>query len=313
MINDFLNKRVFITGAFGFVGSHLIESLRARGAVIYALSGPDEQYTVADGGRVKNVFKEDIENQKAIFKIIDQVKPEIIYHLAAVTSVPYSKENPAKVVGINFNGTFNLLEAVRRNGKGKFVYVSSAEIYNKSDAPVGENCEIFPDSPYAASKAAADHLVFSYYQTYALPVFIFRPSNIYGPGNRKNVIFKFIDAALKDGVITVDGGEQIKDFIYIDDFVNALLQASSDDSAVGETFNVGSGKAIAIKELAIKIIGLANSQSRILVGEKRDIRSKNFQCNYDKINKMLGWKPWTGLEAGLLKTIDWAKQQNVKK
>lgn len=310
MTNNFFNKRVFITGAFGFLGKCLIENLSERGAIIYALAGPDDKYESTAVGRIKNVFKEDIKNREALVKIIGEIKPEIIYHLAAIGSVPYSKENPLVVLDVNFGGTMNLLEAVRRAGCGKFIYVSSAEIYAGSDRPIDEKHPVLPDSPYAASKVAADYLVSSYYKSYGMPAVILRPFNIYGPGNHKNVIFKFIQAALKNDVLRVEGGGQIKDFLFVDDAVRAFLSAG-EGTVSGEVFNIGSGKAITIKDLANKIILLAVSGARIIEDNPRGTKSKNFICDYAKIEKNLGWKPQVSLEEGLKRTIDWVKS-NLK-
>lgn len=306
MTNYFFNKRIFITGAFGFLGGRLIESLLERGAIIYALADPDEQYGSAEAGRVKKVFKENIKNREALAKIIEEVRPEIIYHLAAIGSVPYSKENPLAVLDVNFGGTMNLLEAARRAGCEKFIYISSAEIYAGSDYPIDEKHPVLPDSPYAASKAAADYLVSSYHESYGMPTVILRPFNIYGLGNYKNVIFKFIRAALKNDVLKVEGGAQIKDFLFVEDAVRALLSVGEKD-VLGETFNIGSGSAVTIRELAEKIIFLAGSKAKIAEDAPRSTKSKNSICNYAKIEKNLGWKPLVNLEKGLKRTIDWIK------
>jgi nucleoside-diphosphate-sugar epimerase len=306
MASNFLNKKIFITGAFGFLGNRLKEELSERGAIIYALAGPDDQYESADAGRIKKVFKENIRNRDAIAEIIEEVRPEIIYHLASIVSVPYSKEHPLETMDINFGGTMNLLEAARSTGGGKFIYASSVEIYEGSDCPIDENFLISPNSPYAASKVAADYLISCYCKSYGMPTAILRPFNIYGPGNYKNVIFKFIQAALKNDILKVEGGNQIKDFLFVEDAARAFL-AAGEDNVSGEAFNIGSGNAITIKELANKIILLAHSKSMVAENNPRDMKSKNYICDYSKIEKMFSWRPQVGLEEGLKRTINWVK------
>lgn len=306
MASNFLNKKIFITGAFGFLGNYLREELLERGAVIYALAGPDDRYDSAETSRIKKVFKENISNREAIAKIIEEVRPEIIYHLASIVSVPYSKDYPLATMDINFGGTLNLLEAVRCAGGGKFIYASSVEIYEGSNYPIDENYLVSPNSPYAASKAAADYLISCYHKSYGIPTVILRPFNIYGPGNYKNVIFKFIQTALKNNALNVEGGNQIKDFLYIEDAVRAFLLAG-ENNVFGEAFNIGSGNIITINELAHKIILLADSEAEITKNNPRDIKSKNYICNYSKIEKCFGWRPQVGLEEGLKRTIDWAR------
>lgn len=310
MASSFLNKKIFITGAFGFLGSRLTEALSESGAIIYALAGPDDKYESATAGRIKNVFKEDIKNREALAKIIEEVKPDFIYHLAAIGSVPYSKDYPLAVLDVNLGGTINLLEAARHAGCGKFIYISSAEIYEGSRHAVNEGHPISPDSPYAASKAAADYLVLSYNKSYGMPAVVLRLFNIYGPGNYKNVIFKFIQAALQNDVLKVEGGGQIKDFLYVEDAVEALLLAGGNGGS-GEAFNIGSGNAVTIKELADKIISLVGSKAKIEENNPREIQSKDFFCDYAKIEKAFGWKPQVGMEEGLKKTVDWIKLNNL--
>ncbi len=302
---NLFNKKIFVTGASGFVGSHLVERLLECGAKVSVLVNPDEpmENIQSKKDKLDGVFIQDIKNGDAVAKILSDSLPDVVYHLAAICSVPYSKEYPVKTFGVNFNGTLNILESVRKNGKGRVVYISSAEIYDISSSPIDEDYGVFPDSPYAASKAAADYLAISYYKTYGTRVSILRPFNVYGPGNRKNVIFKFIRAALRNEDIIVEGGDQIRDFTYLDDFIEVLLLAG-ENMVDGEIFNIGSGESITIKELADKIVDMVRSQSKIIIGNKRDVESRDLVCDYGKIHKALGWKPQVGLEEGLKRTIN---------
>lgn len=305
-INYFVDKKIFVTGAGGFIGRHLVLPLLERGAEVSALFHPSD-IAHSFEKKLSNVFIADLKDEASVNKIFDSVKPDIIYHLAAINSIPYSKEQPAETIKVNFNGTLNLLEAARNNGGGKFIYISSAEIYSQSNNPINENQALDAGSPYAVSKIAADCLVQDYHRIYGVRSVIARPFNIYGPGNYKNVIFKFIKAALKSEDLKVEGGGQIKDFIYVEDFVRALLLAGENDAADGEIFNVGSQRPVAIRDLAEWIIAFSGSQSRIVIGDRRDIGSKNLISDSGKIRTLLNWNPQIDLQEGLKKTIDWAK------
>lgn len=305
---DLSGKNIFITGASGFAGSFLCKELLARRAKLSALVNPADK-ELKLGGLEKNIsiYKADIKDAAAVQDIIATINPEIIYHLAAINSVSYSVSHPREVLDVNFYGTLNLLEAAKFSG-AKFIYISSAEIYAESDSPINENGKILPDSPYAVSKAAADHLVACYNKIYQLPTVIFRPFNIYGPENYKNVIFKFAEAAFAGKNLELDGGgSQAKDFIFIKDFIEALCLAAANLHAEGEIFNIGSGRSISIKDLAEKIIFLTRSPSKIIIKEARQASNKNFKCDSGKLKRILNWNASADLEKGLAETVLWIK------
>ncbi|MFH0732445.1 MAG: GDP-mannose 4,6-dehydratase [Candidatus Omnitrophota bacterium] len=313
------NKRVLLTGADGFMGSHLAERLLAEGAKVSAYVRGNStigttQYKLKNTKHLEKSFTEiitgDIASPDSI-ELARKNKPQIIFHLAADAYVPNSFTHPFEVMATNVTGTFNMLHVVKESkGVKRIVCTSSSEIYGMTlGGSIDEQHPLYPSSPYAASKVAADRCCYSYYSTYRLPVAIIRPFNTYGPRHTYDVIPKFIELALKGQTLTVHGtGEQSRDFTYVDDMIDAFMIMGSHKDAVGKAVNFGTGKAITINYIAEKIKEISGSGSKIVHTAERKAQVPKLLCNYSLAKKLFGWKPKIFIDEGLRRNIEWARK-----
>ncbi|NQT96048.1 MAG: GDP-mannose 4,6-dehydratase [Candidatus Omnitrophica bacterium] len=321
MKNFYKNKRVLITGADGFMGSHLTERLLAEGAKvsIYVRGNSTigtTQYALKNTKHLENKVEDIITGNIATLdakELVVKNRPEIIFHLAADAYVPNSFTHPIEVMETNVIGTLNMLHAVKE-GKGikRIICTSSSEIYGMTiGGSIDEEHPLYPSSPYAASKVACDRYCYSYYNTYRLPVATIRPFNTYGPRHTYDVIPKFIDLALDGKTITVHGtGKQSRDFTYVDDMIDGFMIMGSHKNAVGKTVNFGTGEAITINYIARKIKEISGSRSKIIHTKDRKAQVPKLLCNYSLAKKLFGWKPKIFIDEGLQKNIEWTREQN---
>ncbi|MEK6861011.1 MAG: GDP-mannose 4,6-dehydratase [Nanoarchaeota archaeon] len=317
------DKGVLVTGADGFMGSHLTERLISYGAKVSALvignSVLGNVYNLRNIPhlipKLNSIIAVDVGNLDAM-ELIKKNKPEIIFHLAAEAYVNKSFTQPREVIRTNVDGTLNVLQACLDEHLKpvdwikRIVCTSSSEIYGHHDEPIDESFELYPSSPYGASKAAADRLAFSYYNTFALPIAIIRPFNTYGPRHTYDAPPKFISLALDNKDITIYGdGKQTRDLTYVDDMINAFLVMGSHQKALGEAVNFGTGNDVAIIDLAKNIIEISKSKSKIVHLPPRLSEVKRLCCNPSKAEKLFGWKAKISIEEGLRKNIEYAKKQ----
>ena len=314
------NKRVLITGAEGFMGSHLTERLVELGAKVTAfVRGTSHcgttEYQLKNIDPIKGNLEELIAGDIAcsdIISLIKKQKPEVIYHLAAIAYVPYSFDHPREVFRVNVEGTLNVLDACMEiPNLERVVITSSSEVYGPAVRDsIDEDHPLNPTSPYAASKAAADRYAHAYSTTYHLPVAIIRPFNYYGPRHLYDVIPKFIKQVLSGNPPTVYGnGSQSRDFVYVDDMVEAFLIMGSHPESIGNTVNFGTNEHTTIKALAEKIIELCGAKEmKPLFVEKRMAEVARLQCNFEKARKLFDWTPKISLEEGLRRNIGWIRE-----
>ncbi|MAG47682.1 hypothetical protein CL617_03675 [archaeon] len=309
-------KRVLITGADGFIGSHLTEKLVDLGASVSVYVHKEKLENI---GHIENKLKEvivgDVSDKETIDLIVKN-KPQIIYHLAANNNVGYSIKNPLEVLNINFMGTINVLESIRLIKDKEdsdfeiLVFPSTSEVYGKKEVAKESD---FPDprNPYADSKVSSEIFCRSYSLNYEVPVVVVRLFNVYGPRQGNNVVHIFTERALKNEDLKLDGGGlQGKDFIYIDDIIGGLLALGKSENVFGESFNFGSGTSSSIKELAETIKNLTNSQSNLIFSELRPGDSIVKQrLDISKSKNLLGWEPKISLEEGLRRTVEYYKSQ----
>jgi len=312
-LKDFYDgKRALVTGADGFIGSHLTERLIDYGAHVFVYVHNENLKKIKNvKDKLKKILVGDLsgkESTEAIFKS----NPQIIFHLAVDSYIPNSIQNPIRVNQINLGSTLNVLEASRlsiENDLKRLVFISSAVVYGSRNYAVSENEKFMPTTPYSASKVAGEAYCYSYFKTYNLPVAIARPFNIYGPRHSKDVISIFIAKALKNEEIEIDGGGlQTKDFIYIDDIIDGLLILGFNKKALGEAVNFGTGKEVSVKEIAEKIIRYSNSKSKMIISPERKGQDFRLYCNYSKAQELFNWQPKISIDEGLKKTIEWIKQ-----
>ena len=244
---------------------------------------------------------------------------DTVLHLAALIGIPYSYYSPIAYVKTNIEGTYNVLEASRKLKLKNIVITSTSEVYGTAKyLPIDEHHEIKSQSPYAASKTAADHLAMSYYRSFKLPIKIIRPFNIYGPRQSERAIIPtIINQALNSKkFISLGNTTPSRDFNFVLDVVDAFIKIMNSNKAIGQTINVSNNKKISILFLCKEILKIINRKKIIKVKKNRkrpkSSEVENLQGSNKKIKKLLFWKPKTKLEKGLKHTIEWFKQNNTK-
>lgn len=310
-------RRVLVTGADGFIGSHLVERLLdaghevaavVRGTSVVGTSELRLRNLASVRGRLAAVLAMDIAGGDATARMAE-FAPQWVFHLAAEAWVERSFTQPAEVLRTNLGGTMAVLQLARQSpGLERLVVTSSSEIYGTAQAErIDERHPLDPTSPYAASKLAADRMAFAFVQTYGLPIAIVRPFNCYGPRHTYDVIPKFITRALAGQPLTVFGdGSQARDFTYVDDMVDAFVLAATHPEAVGRAINFGSGESITIAALAARIVALCGVDVAIERGPARAAEVARLCCDAS-VARGLGWAPRVGLDDGLRRNIAWSR------
>lgn len=313
------DNHVLVTGAGGFIGSHLTEKLLESGAQVRAFirynSRKDPGLLKLLPGENRNRLElvyGDLRDLDAVQQAMQEI--QLVIHLGAQISIPYSYKHPVDVVGTNALGTLNVLLACRDNRVKRLVHISSSEVYGSAlRTPMDESHPLQGQSPYSASKIAADKLAESFYCSYGTPVVTVRPFNTYGPRqSARAVIPTIIAQALNQEKIRLGNLTTRRDFTYVDDTVNGILQAARVEGIEGETFNLGSGQEIEIGVLAQKILQLIGRPVEIIQEDQR-LRPEKSEVNRllsdnSLARARLAWQPLTDLEAGLQNTITWFKE-----
>lgn len=305
---------VLVTGASGFVGSHLVDQLISKGAKVIGFS----KRGLASQAKITKEYGS-VEDFQTINRVIKKNKTEIIFHLAAQPIVEIGQEEPIKTFQVNIQGTWNILEAARQNNVKRIIIASTVHVYGDNPKlPFKESYFPQPSRPYETSKACADLLAQSFADTYDLPVEIPRFVNIYGPGdfNFSRLVPKVIKSVLGGYKPEVWDIGSVRDFLYIDDAINAYLTLAEKPLANGKrlrVFNFGTGKPIKIYDLVIKIIELANKDLDIKMENPPEERTNEIKKQYVSIAKAkreLNWRPKVSLDEGLVETIKWYKENN---
>jgi len=304
------NKKVLVTGASGFIGSHLTERLLKEKADISIIKRENSSSVHLEPfkGKVK-AFTCDLRNFEEVKKAIATTKPDIIFHLAAHAS-PERNIDSKLIFNNNLFGTINLFKALNGNFD-LFVNTGTCEEYGNGKTPFQEDQAPISVSPYSASKIATTHYCQMLNKVHNLPIVTLRPFLTYGPRQRnmKMLIPSAIISSLKNEKLKMTKGEQTRDFIYVEDVVEGYIKTTKSKKAIGEIINIGSGKEYQIKEVVSKISKLSGSQIKPeFTLPYRSGETMHFFCSNKKANQLLGWKPKTSLEKGLTKTIKWFKE-----
>jgi NAD dependent epimerase/dehydratase len=311
-------KKVLVTGADGFIGSHLVEMLVANGYSVRALA----QYNSfnnwgwldeVDSINEIEIISGDIRDSHFCKKITKNI--DLIYHLAALIAIPYSYSAPESYIDTNIKGTLNICQAARENGGIQVIHTSTSEVYGTAQyVPIDENHPLQPQSPYSASKIAADAIAMSFYNSFELPVSIIRPFNTYGPRQSARAVIPAIITQIASGVKEIKLGDltPTRDFNYVEDTCRAFIAIAESHQSIGEIINVGSNFEISIGDTLEIIKNLMESDVRFVIDNERirPIKSEVFRlwCDNSKIKKLTGYSPKVELQDGLIKTIEWIQK-----
>ncbi len=311
-------KSVLITGAGGFIGSHLAEELVRYGASVTAFVKYNSR---SDGGMLEVLSQDiydsidikagDLRDPEAICDAVKDV--DVIFHLGSIISIPYSYINPRDVIETNIIGTLNVMQAARKYSTDKIVHTSTSEVYGTAQyVPIDEVHPLQGQSPYSASKIGADKIAESFFLSFCLPVAIIRPFNTYGPRqSARAIIPTIISQALTQDKISLGSLSPKRDLTFVKDMTNGFIKMAESSDSVGEVINIGSGSDISIGDLASLILDMMRINKEIVIDKKR-IRPEGSEvmrlcCDNKKARKVLGWTPEVPLQEGLRSTIEWVK------
>ena len=310
-------KKIIVTGGCGFIGSHLVEHLTAKG---YSVTAFDRYNSNNNWGFLeKSKFKNDFRVILGDVRDFDSVKKaikgnNIVIHLAALIGIPYSYLSPLAYIKTNVEGTYNVLEVSKELKIEKTIVTSTSEVYGSAlYLPIDEKHPLQPQSPYSASKIGADNLSMSYFNSFNLPITIIRPFNTYGPRQSARAVIPTISSQLiSSKKVSLGNIDTMRDFTYVDDLCNAYEIVMKSKSFNGNIINVGSNEFISIGDLYNKIEKLLKIKKSLLIDNKRKRTKKSevskLLCDNSKIIQNTKWKPKITLENGLKKTLNWIKR-----
>jgi NAD dependent epimerase/dehydratase len=311
------NTPVVVTGAGGFIGSHLVEKLVDLGARVTAFVRYNSRndagvlQLIGEKKQQLQVVAGDIRDLETVRSLVNEA--EVIFHLAALVGIPYSYLHTGEVVEVNTMGSFNVLTAAKDRGVKKLVMTSTSEVYGSAIyTPINEAHPKQPQSPYSASKIAADAIALSFYNAFDLPVAIVRPFNTYGPRQSDRAIIPtIISQALTTRQIHVGNTDTTRDFTFVTDTVDGMIKVAESDKSLGQEINLGSGQEISIGELAESIRRIVGNGVEIhrdaqrLRPAKSEV-SRLLSANA-KARELVGWVPKVTLKEGLSLTTDWIR------
>lgn len=313
------DKNVLITGGSGFIGSHLTQKLVDRGANLRAFIRYNFRNDRGLLEKLSDNVKDEIDFYFGDLKDPESVRSatkgrDVVFHLGAVVSVPYSYKNPYDFVQTNVLGTTNVMNASKDFGVEKVIHTSTSEAYGTAQyTPIDEEHPKQGQSPYSATKIGADKITRSYYRSFDLPIAIIRPFNTYGPRqSTRAVIPTIITQALTQDYVKLGSLHPRRDLMYVKDTVNGFIKAAESDQSIGEVINVGTGSDVSIGDLAETIFGLIGKEPDIRTDQKRVRPEKSeverLLCDNSKAKELIGWVPEYSLEEGLEETIEWFNQ-----
>jgi len=311
------DKNVLVTGAGGFIGSHLSEFLVNEGCKVRAFIHYNSTNrwgwidSFSDELREKiEIFAGDIIDPYGVREAMEGI--DVIFHLAALIGIPYSYHSPDIYVETNVKGTLNVLQAARSMSVERVIQTSTSEVYGTAQqVPINELHPVNPQSPYAATKTSADILALSFYRSFDLPVIVARPFNTYGPRQSARAVIPTIITQITKGhkVISLGNVKPTRDFNFVIDTCRGFKKLAECDKALGEVVNIGSNYEISIEDTFLLIKKLMNSDARLSTDDKRirPEKSEVFQlwCDNSKLTTLTGFQPEYSLSEGLEITIDW--------
>jgi NAD dependent epimerase/dehydratase len=307
---------VTVTGAGGFIGSHLVEALVSQGAVVRAMTRYNSR---GDRGALEWIPPDTLSEVEVVAGDVRDVESaaravegsEVVFHLAALIAIPYSYVNPRDYLETNVIGTLNCLQAAREGSLSRFVHTSTSEVYgNAQEFPITASHPTTAASPYAASKIGADQLALSFHRAYEVPVTLLRPFNTYGPRqSMRAVIPTILTQALNGDTVRIGSLDPRRDLTFVTDTVNGFIAAAEADGAVGETLQLGTGEDVSVGELIKDVEGLVG-RSLEVIQEDRRVRPEKSEVNRllsdpSKMTDTTGWRAEVPLREGLERTMRW--------
>ena len=319
-------RKVLVTGAGGFIGSHLVGMLAGGGADVRAFVHYNSRN---DWGNLAFLTPEQAERVEVVMGNVEDSGSvdaavrgcECVFHLAALIGIPYSYVAPRSYVATNIVGTMNVLDSVRRNGVPRMVHTSTSESYGTAlYVPIDEKHPLQGQSPYSATKIGADKIVESYYRSFDVPVATLRPFNTFGPRQSARAVIPSIISQLLAGRETIELGSLSpeRDLTYVEDTAQGFLAISGCDAAIGDTINVGTGAPVSIGDLANKLVDMVNPEARIVSVESRVRPDKSevmrLVCDNCRAREVMDWEPRVKMSEGLRNFVQWyAKQPEYSK
>ena len=309
-------RPVLVTGAGGFIGSHLTEALARAGAEVrafvrYNSRGDHGWLEIADPdvSQEIEVFRGDLGNPEAVAG--GMAGREVVFHLGALIPIPYSYRHPREFVTANVEGTLNVVEAARREEPARIVHTSTSEVYGTAQTvPIDEEHPLHPQSPYAASKVGADQIALSFQRSFGTPVVVARPFNTYGPRqSARAVIPTIVTQALARDVVELGATDPTRDFLFVEDTVRGMMRCAEAEGVEGEVINLGTGIEISIGELAERVLRRLGKELPVALDQDRlrpaDSEVERLVADTTKARRLLGWEPEVDLDEGLRQTIEW--------
>lgn len=327
---ELLNKKILVTGADGFIGSHLVETLVQQGADVRAFVyyNSFNSWGWLDDADINikkslDVFSGDIRDPYGVRTAMQGC--DVVLHLAALIAIPYSYHSPDTYVDTNIKGTLNILQAAREIGIEKLVHTSTSEVYGTARfVPITEEHPLQGQSPYSASKIGADQMAISFYSSFNTPVSIIRPFNTYGPRQSARAVIPTIITQIAAGASQIKLGSMrpTRDFNYVEDTVRGFISIAECDETIGQVVNIGSNYEVSIFETASLIANLMGRKVEF-IGDDQRFRPERSEverlwASNDLAANLTGWTPKyagvEGLKLGLSKTIDWfCRSENLKR
>ena len=309
------DARVLVTGATGFIGSHLVRRLVDHGVQVHALTSvvssvyplrlrPLRDHIVLHGGNLND--------RSAMDAVVESAQPTHVLHLGAYTHVGKSWQRVDECIQTNVQGTVNLLQALGDTGYRRFVYLGTSEIYGDIEVPFREDAVVNPISPYSVSKYAGERFCRMFHRGRDWPIVMIRPFNAYGPAQTPDrVIPEIIGRALRRDELKMTQGLQTREFNYVDDLVDGIIRAATVDGIEGELFNLGCGEEISMRDLAAMILELLGDPIAPKFGAlpERPTEISRMFCDNTRAREALGWTPKYTLRDGLAKTIEWYRTE----
>ena len=312
-----MNDKILVTGAGGFIGSHIVEELLQKGHMIKAFVRYNSKNNwgwlegISDHENLE-IISGDIRDYDSVFNSLKDCQS--VFHLAALIGIPYSYVSPLAYIKTNIEGTYNIIEASKKLNLKNVIITSTSETYGTAQyTPIDEKHPLVGQSPYSASKISADELALSYYRSFDLPVKIVRPFNTFGPRQSARAVIPSILIQLLSGKdkIILGNLSPVRDLTYIKDTVKGFVKIFESNKLFGEVTNIGSGRGIKIQELYNLICDILKAKPKVLQQDERIRPEKsevqNLICNNSKLKEHTDWDSEYSLEEGLLQTIDWIK------